>query len=51
VLNLLFALIVFALPAIGFVFLIILLSVSMLVSGFARLAMGIVGYNISKDKT
>jgi len=51
VLNLIFALMVFALPAIGFVFLIILLSVSMLVSGFARLAMGIVGYNISKTKT
>ena len=51
VLNLIFALIVFALPAIGFVFLIILLAVSMLVSGFARLAMGIAGYNISKAKT
>lgn len=51
VLNLIFAAVVFALPAIGFVFLIILLSVSMLVSGFARLAMGIVGYSISKTKT
>ncbi|MFI5450068.1 MAG: DUF308 domain-containing protein [Candidatus Bathyarchaeia archaeon] len=50
-LNIIFALVVFALPAIGFFFLIILLSVSLLVSGFARLAMGIVGYSIAKTKT
>jgi uncharacterized membrane protein HdeD (DUF308 family) len=51
VLNLIFAFIVFALPAIGFLFLIILLSVSMLVSGCARLALGIFGYGIPKTKT
>ena len=46
VLNLIFAFVVFALSALGFVFLIILLSVSMLVSGFARLALGIVGHHL-----
>ncbi len=51
VLDLIFAFVVFAMPAIGFVFLIILLSVSLLVSGLARVSLGIVGYSISKAKT
>ena len=50
-LNIIFAFVVFAMPAIGFVFLIILLSISLLVSGLARVALGIVGYSISKTKT
>ena len=48
VLNLIFAFVVFAMPALGFAFLIILLSISILLSGFARLALGIGGYSPSK---
>jgi len=48
-LNLVFALVVFAVPAVGFAILIILLSVSLLVNGIVRLALGTVGYSVTKS--
>ena len=49
-LSIFFAFVVFAEPMIGFTVLIILLSVSLLVNGFVRLALGISGHTETNKK-